>query len=368
MTVLDNAVVGRVNDHTHAPNATQMEVAKERASIKRKALTTHDTPQAILTTELANVSNEAAVNLPPMRHIRRAIRSQRENFNAPNIPQHRRDLPAIPNEYAITAHGDRVLLHDSGPGDDSRIILFATGDALETPSSSDHWFGDGTFKVSPSICFLLYTIHAIRNEQIMPCVFALLLNKTQITYGRLFGEITQHMQGHIPTEFLLDFEKAAMNGANINFNGVDIKGCFFHLCSNIWKRFQNSRLKWLYENDQEFSTLMRMVASLACVPIDVPRAFYDLEADIRLNYNNHNGVDAVLDYVEDTYIGRQRRGRPCDIPMFPIQIWNMYDRTFAQLPRSNNNVEGWYKRFQTTCGCVHPNIWKFINILQNEEP
>ena len=35
----------------------------------------------------------------------------------------------------------------------------------------------------------------------MPCVFALLPNKTQITYRRLFGEITQHMQGHIPTDF-----------------------------------------------------------------------------------------------------------------------------------------------------------------------
>ena len=58
VTVLDYAIVG-VHDHTHAPNATQIEVAKFRASIKRKALTTHDTPQEILTTELANVSNEA---------------------------------------------------------------------------------------------------------------------------------------------------------------------------------------------------------------------------------------------------------------------------------------------------------------------
>ena len=47
VTVLHYAIVGRVNDHTHAshgPNATQIEVAKVRASIKRKALTTHDTP------------------------------------------------------------------------------------------------------------------------------------------------------------------------------------------------------------------------------------------------------------------------------------------------------------------------------------
>ena len=42
VTVVDYAIVGRVNDHIHAPNATQIEVAKVRASIKRKALTTHD--------------------------------------------------------------------------------------------------------------------------------------------------------------------------------------------------------------------------------------------------------------------------------------------------------------------------------------
>ena len=77
-------------------------------------------------------------------------------------------------------------------------------------------------------------------------------------------------------------------------------------------------MKQLCENDQEFSTLMRMVASLAFVPtFDVPQAFYDVEADTRLNYNNHNGVDAVIDYVEDTYIGRQHRERLRGIPMFP---------------------------------------------------
>ena len=123
-----------------------------------------------------------------MWQIRHAIRSHRDNINAPNIPQHRQDLPAITNEYVITTHGDRFLLHDSGPGDDSRIILFATDDTLETLCSSDHWFGDGTFGVSPCIFFQLDTIHAIRNEQIMPCVFALLPNKTQISMVDYLGK------------------------------------------------------------------------------------------------------------------------------------------------------------------------------------
>ena len=100
--------------------------------------------------------------------------------------------------------------------------------------------------------------------------------------------------------------------------------------------------------------------------VDVPQAFYDLEVAIRLNFNQ-NGVDVVLDYFEDIYIGRQCRGRPRDIPMFRIEAWNMYDRTVGQLPRTRNHVEGWHKRFQTTCACAHPNIWMFIKILQSEE-
>ena len=72
------------------------------------------------------MSNEAVVKLPPMGHIRLTIRSQREENVAPNIPQVHRDKPVIPNDYGITTHGDRFLLHDGGPGDTSRMKKFAT--------------------------------------------------------------------------------------------------------------------------------------------------------------------------------------------------------------------------------------------------
>ena len=71
--------------------------------------------------------------------------------------------------------------------------------------------------------------------------------------------------------------------------------------------------------------------------------------------------------IEDTCIGRQRRGRPHDIPMFPIDIWGVYDRTVNRLPRTNNHIETWHKRFNLTCRMAHPNIWKFVNVLKNEE-
>ena len=99
---------------------------------------------------------------------------------------------------------------------------------------------------------------------------------------------------------------------------------------------------------------------------DVPQAFYDVENEIRNNYYN-NGIDVVMDYFEDTHIGRQRRGRSRGTPMFALNIWNMNVRTRNELRRTNNHIEGWHRRFSGNCDCLHPNIWKFIRSLQREE-
>ena len=339
--VLNDQIIERINDHTHAPNQTKVEVAKTRTTMKRRAETSIDAPQRIISEGLAQASPAVAVNLPRIENVRRTIRRYRENNpGLPANPQNRAGIPVIPNDLQTTTDGNQYLLHDSGVGDANRIIMFATNQALDLLRQSDHWFCDGTFSVSPAIFFQVYTIHAICNGKVIPCVFSLLPNKTGPTYDRLFQEIDNHMNGHVPTDILFDFEQAAMNGARHVFPGIIVKGCFFHLCKNIWKKNQENGLAVLYETDDEFSLLMRMISALAFVPeVDLPQAFYDIEMEIRNNYNN-NGIDVILDYFEDTYIGRQRRGRPRGTPMFPINAWNMVDRTQDELPRTNNHIEG----------------------------
>lgn len=43
---------------------------------------------------------------------------------------------------------------------------------------------DGTFKVTPSIFFQVYTIHVMYKDAVVPLVYALLPNKTEETYQR----------------------------------------------------------------------------------------------------------------------------------------------------------------------------------------
>ena len=90
----------------------------------------------------------------------------------------------------------------------------------------------------------------------------------------------------------------------------------------------------MYEADDEFAILMRMIAAFAFVPEkDMPQSFYGVANEMKKHYNNNNdnnsnsnndNIDVVVDYFEDTYIERQRRGIPRATPMFPLNEYLEY--------------------------------------------
>ena len=75
----------------------------------------------------------------------------------------------------------------------------------------------------------------------------------------------------------------------------------------------------------------------------------------------------MINATEDTYIRRLRPGGHRRAPLFDLAFWNMYDQTIGDLPRTNNAVEGWHRRFQANVGAYHPNFWKSIDILKREQ-
>ena len=104
----------------------------------------------------------------------------------PPTPAHREDIPDLPQAYRTTTNGEPFLVYDSGVGDEERIFILASQDALQFLADSERWYADGTFRISPEIFFQLYTIHGQRDGRILPCVFSLLPNKNENTYKRLF--------------------------------------------------------------------------------------------------------------------------------------------------------------------------------------
>ena len=180
---------------------------------------------------LQNISETAAVNLPQINNLKRTIHSQRKDNDLPPTPLRREDIPVLPERYQVTKAGEQFLIFDSGVGDNERILIFATQQGIHFLSNNSHWFMDGTFKLCPEIFYQIYTILALNNNQVFPCVFALLPNKNEVTYNVLFREVRNAVirQGNEPTDILIDFERAAVNAVTNQMPQLQVLKVNFNL-------------------------------------------------------------------------------------------------------------------------------------------
>ena len=62
---------------------------------------------------------------------------------------------------------------------------------------------------------------------------------------------------------MADFEKAAMNAALREIQGVQVKGCFFHLSQNVYRHVKDSGQQCRYLDDLDFSVRVRMIFDLS---------------------------------------------------------------------------------------------------------
>lgn len=130
------------------------------------------------------------------------------------------------------------------------------------------------------------------------------------------------------------------------------------------RSIQSNGLKQRYETDADFALSLKMLSALAFVPVHaVIRAFEELcDSDvIPLE------AQPVVDYMEDTWIGRPDRRLVRRPPQFPHEMWNVYQAVLEDLPKTNNSVEGWHRGFEAQLTSYHPNIWKFVECIKREQ-
>lgn len=164
-----------------------------------------------------------------------------------------------------------------------------------------------------------------------------------------------------PASIMSDFEKAIHNACSVIFPEAQLVGCLFHLGQNLWRKVQQLNLATAYRNDMHLRMHVKMMLSLSFVPVsDVPAAFEDLVDDCPPL------MVPLTEYWEDTYIGRQRRGRRAN-PRYALHLWNMRDRVIDNLPRTNNSVEAWHRSFQQTVDCHHPSVYKLVEHFRQEQ-
>ena len=270
----------------------------------------------------------------------------------------------IPEQYCNTENGLKFLQFDSGEHDTERILLFATDSGLDDIKRSKNWAVDGTFKCSPIIYYQLFTLHIQDNGISVPRLFALLPNKTEDTYNKLFTKLKELVDNVEPDTVMVDFEKAVINSILNTFRNSDVASCLFHLSQNIYKQVIQIGLKHRYNNDDDFSLKVRRLSTLAFLPIDdVSEAFEELTDD-------DDFPQELVSYFESYYIGgvrgRGQRTRRVE-SVFPIQLWNVHASTENGMPHTNNHIEGFHNALKASVTNVHPNIWSLITALKNEE-
>lgn len=79
------------------------------------------------------------------------------------------------------------------------IFVFASPSGLELLRICRRWSIDGTFFSCPKRFAQLYTINVFAGETTLPCVYALLPDKSEATYTRMFRALKQYEPSLMPT-------------------------------------------------------------------------------------------------------------------------------------------------------------------------
>ena len=104
-----------------------------------------------------------------------------------------------------------------------------------------------------------------------------------------------------------------------------------------------------------------MIPAIAFVPTNRVCEYFELLSDAL-----PDEMEPILVYYEDNCIGRRRCNRRRNA-RYPHDLWNVFNESLGEEPKTTNSIEGWHRTFSRSLGTVHPNIWKFIEFLRSEK-
>ncbi|CAF0766296.1 unnamed protein product [Brachionus calyciflorus] len=304
------------NGHNHLPDPSRTECLLAIDKLKSLAQLTNQNLRAIIKSEQIDLTNKSSAKMTRHTNLTQMVkRVQSKKVDSGDVTKTREQIN-IPDCLMNTYSGERFLLDDSGSDDEERVLIFGTKNNIDLLETNPEWYCDGTFAVSPSLFYQVFTIN-----------------------------------------------KAIWNAIVNVFPGTQIVGCYFHLVQNLWKQVQGNSLTKRYCSDGNIRKAFRCLQSLVFVPKkDVVYSFMELKK------NCPNGILSVYNYFEKNYIGCLKTNSVSvrKVPLFPIHIWNMSDRVVNDLPRTNNSLESWHKQFELDTK-KHQSVFKLIEQFRLEQ-
>jgi hypothetical protein len=106
-----------------------------------------------------------------------------------------------------------------------------------------------------------------------------------------------------------------------------------------------------------------MLLNLCFVQPNKIREFFETIRDF-IKTKEISNTEMLLEYFTNYYLN--------DNDVFNsgfdvIKFWSCYERVLNNIPRTTNGVEAWHRTLNARCQVAHPNLGKFITIIQKEE-
>jgi len=366
--------------HSHEPNLAQIDILKFKSEIRENG-------QKNLERQARTFASEAVdkvgcnMDLGPSEASMAAM-VRRARIEAEKWMANTRSF-TLPPPFQKNAAGELWVLADTGEQDPERIVVVSSPVCQNALETATDLFIDGTFDACPDSFYQLMTIHGIvaeikvngrhqSNTVSLPLCFALLPRKSGECYSRLLQLLKERIAMD-PKTFLMDFEQGLASAIREAFPGTEIHFCFFHFGQSLWRHVgQIYGGVQLYKVEKSsFRCLVRGFTSLAFVPPErVIEGFNEIASKNLDRAQNKIEKEACLkftSYFQKTYIGELDPIGRRKKPLYPIEDWNVYHRTRANMPRTNNAVEGWHSGMTKLVAKKNPSLLKFYTKLQEED-
>lgn len=353
-----------------------------RENLKKESSTsTMEKPCQILNRNLEMVPTSSTCILPNKNALRQVVKRSRAK-NKPSEPQSIDDIQ-VPDELKMF-DDEPFLVSNTRFNKDGCVLIFSTKNNIRVLKESPIWIMDGTFQCCPVLFAQLYSIHGIvgdagYNTKTVPLVYALLSSKSQGCYTHFFEQLkcyADSLNENIlaPNLVMTDFEVAVINSVRSVFIEATHKCCLFRLGQNVWRRVQQHGLQKKYFEDASFALKIRHLIALAYLPPeDIPNAFNLLKDKV---LPQDSSTENIIQWFETTYVkGKQTSRTSTDNkltiyttpPLFSPDIWSVHYNNEHNLPRTQNSVEAWHRRWNSLLNNKKIGLYSTIKELKKEQ-
>jgi hypothetical protein len=351
-------------EHNHSNEAKKIQSLKMMSMLKEKALTTRDRRKELITQFTSILDDERLKNLPCIKSLGNQVTKIR-NKNFEHF-ESKEDYD-IPEFLVNNFRKEKFLVFDSGCKDDERYIVFMSKFDENWLNKANTWLIDGTFYSAPKNYTQILTVHGYLFGKSLPLVYILSKSKKQSNYEKIFNKLKTYIRCD-PTTICVDFEKGLINALSSVFKVSKISGCLFHFGQSVWRKLQECGLSNEYNKNKQFKKFIRKHLNLAFVPVGcLEKEYLKVSNCFTVAANLTENFENFKNFFIKTYIKNNKNKNIYNNAIYDHSFWSVNENILKNIPRTTCTIEAWHRVLNNSTLYPHPNLAKFVEMIQNEE-